>query len=152
MIPPGMIALSYRWSVTPFKNNDWWIRLNMKYAAGVPEGYYQQFRQSFQDLTEEGFTNMMLENQRFHIPPGLERVPTPTLIVCGKKEYSAMRQSTRDLAKAIPGGQAYEVVHAQKMSLAEEHNWNMTAPGVFTQMVRAWFTGQPLPAELQPMK
>lgn len=152
MITPGMIALSYRWSVTPFKSNEWWMRLNMKYAAGVPEGYYQQFRQSFQDLTEDGFTNMMLENQRFRIPPGLERVHTPTLIVCGKKEYNAMHQSARDLANTIPGGQAYEVIHARKMSLAEEHNWNMTAPDLFTQMVRAWFTGQPLPAELQPMK
>lgn len=152
MIAPDMIALSYRWSVTPFKHNDWWILLNLKYAAGVPERYYQQFRQSFQSLTEEGFTHIMLENQRFLIPSGLERAQTPTLIVCGKNEYGAMRQSARDLAKAIPGGQAYEVIHAKKMSLAEEHNWNMTAPDLFTQMIRAWFAGQSLPAELQPMK
>ena len=94
----------------------------------------------------------MLENQRFHIPSGLKRAQMPTLIVCGKKEYSAMRQSTRDLAKAIPGGQAYEVIHAKKMSLAGEHNWNMTAPDLFTQMTRAWFTGQPLPAALKRME
>jgi hypothetical protein len=36
--------------------------------------------------------------------------------------------------------------------LAGEHNWNMTEPDLFTQMARAWFTGRPLPAELQPMK
>jgi pimeloyl-ACP methyl ester carboxylesterase len=152
MLTPGLVRFSYRWSVTPFKNNDWWIRLNMKYAAGVPEKFYPQFRQTFQSLTEDGFIHVMLENQRFRIPAGLERVQTPTLIVCGKNEYSAMRQSARDLARAIPGGAAYEVLHAKKMSLAEEHSWNMTAPDLFTQMVRAWFTGQPLPDELQPVK
>jgi len=151
MLTPGLIGLSYRLTVTPFKNNDWWIRVNMKYSAGVPEKYYPQFRQSFQNLTEESFINVMLENQRFRIPSGLERAQTPTLIVCGRKEYSAMRKSASDLAKALPHGQAYEVHHEKKMSLAEEHNWNMTAPDLFTQMVRAWFTGQSLPVELQPI-
>jgi len=152
MMTPGLIALLYRWSVTPFKNNDWWIRVNMKYAAGVPDAYFPQFRQSFQSLTEDGFTNVMVENQRFRIPARLERAQTPTLIVCGKNEYGAMRQSGRDLAKALPNGRVYEVYHAKKMSLAEEHNWNMTAPDLFTQMVRAWFTGQPLPGELRSVR
>ena len=152
MLTPGLISLSFRWSVKPFKNNDWWIRLNMKYAAGVPEKYYSDFRQTFQNLSESGFTNVMLENQRFRIPSGLEQAQTPTLIVCGKNEYSAMRKSARDLAKALPNGQAYEVQHSKKMSLAEEHNWNLTAPELFTQMVRAWFTGQSLPVELHPIK
>ena len=34
---PGMIAWSVKWSVEPFKNSDWWIRINMKYSAGVPD-------------------------------------------------------------------------------------------------------------------
>jgi len=62
-----------------------------------------------------------------------------------------MRQSARDLAKALPNGQAYEVLHAKKMSTAAEHNWNMTAPNLFTQMVRAWIAGQSLPVQLQTM-
>lgn len=152
MLTPGLIALSYRWSVTPYKNNDWWIRVNMKYAAGVPETYFEPFRQSFQSLTEAGFTNIMLENLRFRLPSGLERVQTPTLIVCGKNEYAAMRQSARDLAKALPHGQAYEVHPDKKMSTAQAHNWNMTAPDLFTQMARAWIAGQPLPAQLHPVK
>jgi pimeloyl-ACP methyl ester carboxylesterase len=151
LLTSGLIALSYRCFVTPFKNNDWWVRVNMKYAAGVPETYFSQFRQSFRDLTEDGFTHVMVENQRFRIPPGLERAQTPTLIVCGKHEYASMRQSTLDLAGALPDGQAFEVIHTQRMSLAEEHNWNMTAPDLFTQMVRAWISGQPVPDQLQPI-
>ena len=151
MMTPGLIGLTYRLSVTPFKNVAWWIRLNMKYAAGVPDKYYPQFSQSFRGLTESGFTNLMIENQRFRLPHGLERVKAPTLIVVGKHEYPAMHQSARDLAAVIPAAQAYQVVHERKMSLAEEHNWNMTAPELFTQTVRAWVTGQSLPNNLRPL-
>ena len=152
LMTPTLIALSYCWSVTPFKNNEWWVRLNMKYAAGVPDKYYSQFSQTFRELTESGFTNVMIENQHFRLPQGLERVKAPTLIVVGKREYAAMRQSARDLANAIPGAQAFQVVHARKMSLAEEHNWNLTAPELFTQTVRAWINDQPLPFALQPLQ
>jgi pimeloyl-ACP methyl ester carboxylesterase len=151
LLTPGLIALSFRWSVTPFKNNAWWIRLNMKSAAGVPDLYYPQFSQTFRELTESGFTNVMIENQCFRLPQGLDRVQAPTLVVVGKHEYPAMRQSARDLAAAIPGAQAYEVVHPRKMSLAEEHNWNLTAPELFTQTVRAWITNQALPSALQAL-
>jgi pimeloyl-ACP methyl ester carboxylesterase len=152
MITPGLVAWSYRWFVAPFKHNDWWVRLNMQYAAGVPEAYFEDFRRSFQGLTESGFTNLMVENQRFRMPLGLARATSPTLIVCGKNEYPAMRQSARDLALALPNAQAFEVHHGRKMSLAEEHNWNMTAPDLSTDMVRAWFSGQSLPGALKPLR
>jgi len=152
LMTPKLAALAYRWSIPPFKNSDWWVRLNMKYSAGVPETYFSQFSRTFREITESGFTNVVVENQRFRLPSGLEQVKAPTLIVVGKKEYAAMLQSARDLAAAIPGAQAYEVLHARKMSLAEEHNWNMTAPELFTQTVRAWITHQPLPDALKPLK
>lgn len=152
LLTPGVIRWSYRWFAAPLKNSEWWIRLNMKYAAGVPEPYYPAFRQSFQELTEEGFTDLMVENQRFRLPAGLGAVQVPTLVVCGQNEYAAMRQSARDLAAALPNAQAYEVAHAKRMSLAEEHNWNLTAPDLFNHMLRAWLTGQPLPAELRPAR
>jgi pimeloyl-ACP methyl ester carboxylesterase len=151
LMTPELIALSYRWSVSPFKNNEWWVRLNMKYAAGIPEKYYPQFSQTFRELTESGFTNVMIENQRFRLPQGLERVKAPTLIVVGKREYAVVRQSARDLANAIPSAQAFEVAHTRKLSLAEEHNWNLSMPELFTQTVRAWISNQPLPSALQPL-
>ena len=152
LMTPGLVALAFRWSVPPFKNVEWWVPFNMKYAAGVPEQYYPQFSKTFKELTESGFTNVMIENQRFRLPQGLDRVKAPTLVVVGKGEYAAMRQSARDLAAAIPGAQAYEVVHPRKMSLAEEHNWSLTAPDLFTQTVRAWITDQALPPALQPLR
>ncbi len=152
LMTPQLIALSYRWTMPPFKNIEWWVRLNMKYAAGVPDKYYPQFRQTFRELTESGFTNLMVENQRFRLPQGLERVNVPTLVVVGKREYAAMRQSAHDLANAMPSAQAFEVNHTRKMSLAEEHNWNLSTPNLFTQTIRSWINDQPLPSALQPLQ
>jgi hypothetical protein len=38
------------------------------------------------------------------------------------------------------------------LSVAQEHNWNLVAPDLFTQTVRAWITDQKLPAALQPLE
>lgn len=151
MMTPGLVAASVKWFVDPFRNNDWWIRLNMKYSAGVPETYYSQFKNNFQHMTGDQFAHVMVENQRFRMPPGLQHVTVPTLVVAGNKEYNVMRQSVRDLASVMPNAKGYLIAHSRRMSLAEEHNWNMTAPELFTTMVRAWLTGQPLPAELKPV-
>jgi pimeloyl-ACP methyl ester carboxylesterase len=148
----GLIAASVKWFVEPLKNMDWWIRVNMKYSAGVPETYFPQFKKDFQNLTGEQFAHALVENQKFRLPDGLQKIVTPTLVVAGKKEYGVMRQSVREVANAIPTAQGYLVVHSRKMSLAEEHNWNLTVPELFTQMVRAWITGQPLPVELHPFE
>ncbi len=152
LMSPALIASSVKWFVEPFKNVDWWIRINMKYSAGVPEKYFPQFKNDFQNLTGESFAHVMVENQRFRLPDGLERVNVPTLVVAGKGEYSVMRHSVRDIATAMPNAKGFLVDHPKKLSLAEEHNWNLTAPDMFTQMVRAWITGQTLPVELQPLK
>lgn len=151
MMTPGLIAASFKWFIEPFKNNDGWIRLNMKYSAGVPESYYPSFKKDFQNMTGQQFAHVMAENQRFRLPQGLDHVSVPTLVVAGKKEYGAMRQSVRDIANVLRTAKGFLVAHTRKLSLAEEHNWNMTAPELFTETVRAWIMDQPLPAELQPI-
>ncbi len=148
LMTAGMVRASARLFIDPFKEVDWWIRVNMKYSAGVPDSYYPQFRETFRSLTADGFTNVMMENQRFRLPAGLEKVQVPTLVVAGKGEYAAMRQSVSDVARALPRGRGFLVAHAQRMSLAEQHNWSMTTPELFTAMVRAWLMDQPLPKAL----
>lgn len=148
----GLIAFSIKWFVEPFRNINWWIRLNMKYSAGVPEAYYPQFKRDFQNLTGDIFAHVMIENQRFRLPDGLERISVPTLVVAGKREYGIMRQSVCEIASGIPGAKGFLVAHSRKLSLAEEHNWNLTVPDLFNRMVRAWIAGEPLPVELQPLQ
>jgi pimeloyl-ACP methyl ester carboxylesterase len=151
LLTPGLVGISYRMSVPPFKNNDWWIKLNLKYSAGIPDQYFPQFKEVFQNMTEDSFVHQMVENQGFRLPVGLERVTSRVLVVVGQKEYKAMRQSARDLAAAMPGARGYMVVAPEGSRLAEGHNWSMTRPGLFTKTVRAWIEDQPLPAGLQPL-
>ncbi len=148
---PHVLALTYWLSVSALRNSDWWIRTNMHYAAGVPDTYFDDFRESFRTLSKSGFVNLMAANQTFRLPPGLEQVQTRVLAVCGHREYEAIRASTRDIAAAIPAAQAYEVLHKDKLSLAQEHNWNMTQPDLFNEMVSAFIASRPLPKELAPV-
>ncbi len=152
MLTPGMVGLMYDLSVPPFKNNDWWIRINMKYAAGIPDEYFSQQKQAFQATTRQGFVHLMVENQAFRLPAGLERATAPTLVVVGSKEYAAMIQSGRDLLAALPHATGRMVSLGKGASMAQEHNWSMNAPELFTRMVRAWVTDQPLPEELVPLE
>ena len=148
MSSAAMLRWSYRLSIAPLRNADWWIRLNMRSAVGVPDEYFPQFRESFRTLSEDGWVDLMTANQKFRLPVGLDRVSARVLAVCGASEYPAMKLSASDIASAIPGAQAREVRHAEKLSLAQQHNWNMTAPALFTRMVRAWVSGGELPSEL----
>jgi pimeloyl-ACP methyl ester carboxylesterase len=145
----GFWAATYR-SIEPLNKYEWWMRLNMR-SNGIPERYLPEMRETYHSLTASAFGNILAENQSFRLPAGLERVSNPTLVVGGLKEYKIMHQSIRDVAAAIPAAQGYLVHHSPGMSLSEQHNWNLTAPELFTRMVRAWIEDQPLPDELRPL-
>ncbi len=137
-------------SIEPLNKYEWWMRLNMR-SNGIPERFLPEIRETYQSLTAEAFAHIIVENQKFRLPAGLDRGTSPTLVVGGRKEYRVMHQSIGDVAAAIPGAQARLVHHTKKYSLSEEHNWNMTAPELFTRTVRAWIEGKPLPEELKPL-
>jgi pimeloyl-ACP methyl ester carboxylesterase len=150
---PAMLAWSYRLSVPPFRNSDWWIHLNMKYAAGIPDEFYSDFKKDFPEMTEPEFDNLMLANQNFRLPTaGLDRVTAPTLVVAGRKEYPAMKQSVRDLVAALPNARGGLVNLGKESSMTKEHNWALTAPELFAATVRAWIENQPLPAEIESLQ
>lgn len=146
MNSPAMFQWTHRLFMAPFKHNDRWIRLNMKYSAGIPEEYFEFFKQDFQATTEEAFVHLMVANQSFRLPAGLENAAAPTLALAGEKEYAAMRQSARALAAALPHARAGWVELGAGSSLAEQHNWAVTAPERFAETVRCWVEDRPLPA------
>ena len=135
-------------SIEPLNKYEWWMRLNMR-SNGIPSRFLPDIRETYKSLTAEAFAHIIVENQKFRLPAGLERVTSPTLVVGGRREYKVIHQSVRDIAAAIPGAQARLVHHTNKLSLSEEHNWNMTAPELFTRTVTAWIDGKPLPEELE---
>jgi pimeloyl-ACP methyl ester carboxylesterase len=150
-ISPKMAEAMYRWSVEPFKWSRWWAKVNMKYSAGIPDAYFPQFFETYQNMNAGLFTRILVENQRFRLPAGLERVTAPVLVVAGRNEYKAMMQSVGDIVAALPNARGCLVQHSRRMSLAQEHNWSITTPELFTRTVRTWIEGQPLPEELKPL-
>lgn len=143
---PFLLTWMYRLSIAPFKANDWWIGLNMKHAAGIPDEYYPHFKQDFQETTESEFVNLMTANQRFRLPAGLQKATAPALVLAGRREYAAMIQSARDLISILPRAKGGLVSLGKKATRPQEHNWAMTAPELFAETVRAWIEEKPLPA------
>ena len=128
----------------PVRNQTFWIRANMK-SYKIPPEFEPEMREETRNMTMDGFLEMVgNENLGFRLPSGLERANLPVLVVAGQKEYRVIYQSARDLAAALPNARA---VVAQGVG----HNWSLEAPQVFTRMIRAWVTGQPLPAELRSL-
>lgn len=151
MYTEGMFRASYRWFMAPFKNNDWWIRLNMRYSAGIGDEYFSEFKKSFQETSESGFTHLMTCAIQFRMPAGLAKATMPVLVVVGKLEYQQMIQSGRDLTTILPNSRGVMVSLGKGSSLAREHNWAMTTPQLFNETLSAWLDGQPLPQSLQPL-
>lgn len=152
MYSRGLFSISYRWFMAPYKNNDWWIRLNMHGSAGIGDEYYTEFKKSFQETTDSGFTNLMYSAMHFKMPEGLEKANVPVLVVVGKLEYKQMQQSARDLLSVLPNARGVMVSLGQGSSLAKEHNWALSLPDLFTQTVRAWVNHKPLPEQLLPFE
>jgi pimeloyl-ACP methyl ester carboxylesterase len=145
-----------RWSqrvfMQPLKNWDWWIKLNMKYSAGIPDEYYPDFKRVFQTMSEDAFAHIMTAGMSFRMPTGLEQVQTRVLAAAGSKEYRAMQDSIKMLAAALPNAQAYLVHISDHHQLAESHNWALSAPELFAASLRSWITGSLLPSELIKLK
>jgi pimeloyl-ACP methyl ester carboxylesterase len=149
---PRFIGLLFRMSIPPFRNNDWWMRLNMKYSAGMPDDYYPQYRANFQIMTESQFVNLLIANQKFRMPENLGKVKVPTLILAGMHEYKVMKESVRQLTKALPNAQAKLIDLGKGSSMRLEHNWAMNAPDQFAQTVRAFINNQTLPKVLRQLE
>ncbi len=150
MYTPSMFAWSYKLAMAPFKNNDGWIRLNMRYSAGIGSAYFEQFKRSFQQTTESGFVHLMTGAMNFRLPQGLEKADLPVLVIAGAKEYKQMRQSALDLLAVLPRATGAMLSLGPNATLAQEHNWALTVPALFTATVRAWIEGKPMPPQLLP--
>jgi pimeloyl-ACP methyl ester carboxylesterase len=150
LLGPRALALIFTLFAAPFQDSDWYVRLNMRYGNAFPEQYFREVREDTRGMTAASFTHMLLENQRFRIPAGLDQVQVPALIAAGQHELPVVRQSARDLAATLPAGQGYLVAFSKRA--AEEHSWNLCRPDLFNAVTRAWLTGQSLPPALIPLK
>jgi pimeloyl-ACP methyl ester carboxylesterase len=141
-------AKAVYWSaIAPLKGWDAWIRLNMKYSAGIPDAFFNDFKHDFRQLNPDNWANVMVENARFRIPPGLGHVKSPVLVLAGQGEYQVMRKSAQDLVDALPNATFLPIPAEPGWSLAQQHNWALTAPDRFACIVREWVHQTKIPAK-----
>ncbi len=98
--------------------------------------------------SQESWSNIMLANQSFRLPSGVNQYQGRLLALVGHKEYGVMKESARMLANAVRNGEAGEVRLEGKFSLAQSHNWPLNAPEKCADIIRAWVEAKPLPAEV----
>jgi pimeloyl-ACP methyl ester carboxylesterase len=127
----------------PFRNMTWLVKWNMQ-GLGVPAEYFEEFRKDTAAMTIDGFVRMTMANGNHHVPPNLQAVTVPTLLLVGEKELKIMRQSMFDLMRVMPSARGCVVSGAI-------HNWSLQLPDLFTQTVRAWITNRRLPEQVAPI-
>ncbi len=125
---------AYRMTVRMLKNKT--IMDMQARQFGFPDADYEEnFKLEAAGETVEMLERIYTQLHKYQkLPQGLDRAEAPTLILCGEKEPSAMRQSALDLAKALPNGRAYVVCGGK-------HNFPWAQHEAFNHAVRAWLTG-----------
>jgi pimeloyl-ACP methyl ester carboxylesterase len=121
----------------PVKDTRFFLKANMR-MYNIPRHLFNQFQESTLQLRADSLDRILHENLFYTLPPGLEEVDVPVLVMMGEKDYEVIKESARDLIKAIPHSEAYLVPK-------QGHVWNMESPGLFNQVLRSFIKGDPLP-------
>lgn len=143
------MATIYWLFIHPWKSWDAWIRFNMRTSAGIPDTYFRQFKQNFQNLTRNSWAHVMSDNYRYRTPMGLGNANLPVLLIAGPREKIDIQPSNRLLGRVLPNCRQVLLSNTRGWSTPKEHNWVFSAPELCAQVIRAWAGNQPLPAGLK---
>src|SRR6266699_1891008 len=105
----------------------------------VPQPYLSLLREDVRHLKPEAIIHFAEALVTMEVPQGVQ---TPILVTFGQKEILLTRanRAARELCRTLPAKAV--------MVPSVGHAWNLEAPDLFTDTVRAWMTDQPLPKEL----
>ncbi len=105
--------------------------------SNIPQPYLSVLREDVGHLKPEAIIHFAGELVKMELPQG---VHAPVLVTFGQKEDFMVKRAARELSRALPA----QAVMAPGVG----HIWNLEAPDLFTETVRAWMTDQPLPRQL----
>jgi pimeloyl-ACP methyl ester carboxylesterase len=106
----------------------------------VPQAYRSQVLCDLRMITPEALVHFCHEMTHVEVP---REASVPTLVVLGQQDPFFVRHSAYEVSRSIPGACAVMVPGASDL-------WNLQAPDLFTETVRAWITDAPLPVRLVP--
>ena len=115
-----------------------WLAEQALKQFGVPQAYrdlvYDDVVQTATAAFNRRTVDVLVEA---HAPEQAERL----LVAVGARETPAAKSAARGFVRDIRGAQGVMVPDGQ-------HLWNLQRESLFTETVRAWVTGAPLPGEL----
>ena len=100
------------------------------------------FTENLLAMSGDTYRRIAEEAAAFRVPDALRSVETPTLITAGSRESQIITQAVAVIAQLMPNAQG-------RLAPGLGHGWNVQAPDLFNQTVRAWITDSALPAQLQ---
>jgi pimeloyl-ACP methyl ester carboxylesterase len=109
---------------------------------GIPDKFKESLREDMRQFSVDAFMQVMWTYGEIVMP---SKTTSPTLIAVGEKETFFAKAAARSLCRGIPGAKGILVPGVG-------HVWNLQAPELFADMVRAWLQDLPLPAVLQPLE
>lgn len=110
----------------------------------IPDEYREECREDMRICLSPAFNGRMVDALT-----GLQ-LPTspdvsPLLVAVGEDETLVAKNAAREIMAAVPGSQGVVVPDAG-------HVWNLEAPDLFAETVRAWITGTALPEKLRKIE
>lgn len=139
---PGLNRLLVRLAA-PLNHVDFFVDLTAR-AMRLPNDARMAMRRDSKRLSIDTLMRTYDEVLKHQLAPELGQRTQPVLAVAGEAEVKAILNNLTDFPRVIPNARAYRVPKAH-------HAWNAEHPQLFTDMIRAWVSGKPLPAALQPV-
>ena len=128
----------------PWRLRPWLLRANMR-GFGIPDACYAEFAEDTRAMTVEAFWRIVFEeSQGYALPPGLDGVQVPALVLAGEHEEASVIRSAADLVAALPRASGGLVPGAG-------HNWPIETPDRFAEVLTAWLAQRALPSGLRPL-
>lgn len=119
-----------------------WSTNRMVKSMQVPSDLEPALREGLEAMSMSTYRRIYREGSTWHAPPSLRDVGNPTLIVAGGNEVAMIKTAAEAIAGLMPNAEA---IVAPRLG----HGWNVEDPTLFSEMVRTWVTGDPLPSQLQ---
>ncbi len=116
--------------------------VKLSYAQfGIPEPYREMFQDDLRRTANADFARKLTTAMRqFQLP-----TEVPVLAAVGQYETLFAKRAARKIAASLPNALAV-------MAPQVGHVWNLQAPDLFAETVRAWTAQTVLPTELQPLR
>ncbi len=114
----------------------------VRWQFGIPAEYNTMLGEDMLKVPPESMARFLLATYASIETPTQAR--SPVLVVVGQKETPVARWFARKLQKTISGAKGVVVPGLG-------HVWNLQAPDLFADAVRAWVTDRPLPPSFRPL-